>query len=114
MTAIADDLRSALARADRSADARLRSHVDALWAAKADPDTARALLATLRREFDEAMAQLQAALVPGWWDQATPETIVTTYESARVWRDADADSEELARLFTSQLTARLTGFPCAA
>lgn len=114
MNVAADDFRASMAEAERRADSRRRSQIDSLWSAKADPGAARALLLTLRSEFDSATARMQAALRPGWWDEASPEAILAVYEDARVWHEADADSEELARLFTAELNGRLSRLPRAA
>jgi hypothetical protein len=97
---------AALLAARARSEALLLAHIEALWAAKSDPEAARALRISLRQERDGAHARLRAATDPLWWEAATPDTIGAVYEGSHLWSRADPDCRELETLFLSTLRTR--------
>lgn len=110
-------VRATVAAAVVAGDSRLNRHIAALWAAKSDPEGARALLAVLAVERRTIEDDLIAARDPEWWSSASAEQIGAVIEGARVWSRSDPDCDELARLFASELRVRFgidVGFPPSA
>ncbi|SMH43034.1 hypothetical protein SAMN06295885_2132 [Rathayibacter oskolensis] len=112
MTAVGSDDARPLSRTDardvvfdacRIGDATLDAHIDDLWAAKADPDLTRGLLARLRLDVEAARALLEAAAEPEWWSAVTAGRLDDACRAARIWAEGDPTCAELERLFASRL-----------
>ncbi|TCL77879.1 MULTISPECIES: hypothetical protein [unclassified Rathayibacter] len=98
-------LATAIAAADHAAAARLHEHVNALWAAKNDPDATRALLRCFADELENVRSRLHDALEPIWWNRVGLDQALRTYADAQVWARSNADCDELSRLFVRTMTA---------
>ena len=91
----------------RAGDAARESRIDALWAAKTDPDETRRLLARHRLEVDAARRLLAAAGEPGWWRHATAEQVADCCTAARIWAEGDPICADLEHAFASRLRSAL-------
>ena len=102
-----ENARELVLRACHLGDAELESRIDDLWAAKADPERTRGLLARSRREVEDARTLLAAAGEPGWWRSATAERIEEACRAARIWAEGDPVCADLERAFAAQLRSVL-------
>ncbi|KQQ08768.1 hypothetical protein [Rathayibacter sp. Leaf296] len=98
-----EQARIVIADACRLGDVALSSHVDDLWAAKADPDRMLRLLDRFRCEVETARALLAAAGEPEWWSGISADQLATACAAARVWAEGDPVCAELERMFASRL-----------
>lgn len=88
-------------------DATLDSYIDALWAAKADPEQMRRLLARYRSEVEAARLLLAAAAELQWWSGVGAERLEQACRAARIWAEGDPVCAELERGFASRLRSVL-------
>ncbi|MCJ1687168.1 hypothetical protein MT353_08915 [Rathayibacter sp. VKM Ac-2927] len=102
-----ENARELVLHACRVGDAELQSHIDDLWAAKADPERTRGLLTRYRREVEDARTLLTAAADPQWWRSATAERIEESCRAARIWAEGDPVCADLERAFAAQLRSVL-------
>ncbi|QHC57344.1 hypothetical protein [Rathayibacter sp. VKM Ac-2760] len=106
-TSAPENARELVLHACRAGDAELQSHIDDLWAAKADPEQTRELLARYRREVEDARTLLAAAAEPQWWRSATAERIEESCRAARIWAEGDPVCADLERAFAARLRSVL-------
>lgn len=98
-----DEARAVIIDACALADATLDSYIEDLWAAKADDDLMRRLLARFRLEVDAARALLESATEPEWWSVVTADRLDEACRAARIWSEGDPICSELEPLFSSRL-----------
>ncbi len=100
-------LRVLLTAAGQVGERLARAREQTLRQAQSDSEReARELRSRLDAEHRAARVEMGNVHRPGWWEQATPEQIATTYTAARAWAHEDPEAVRAEQMLRQELRSR--------